>query len=157
MLNSLLVTLQILLVLSVKHWSSNNLTLNWLSIISNCLFSLYCSFSFTYPAPNSSAQKRVSISIQGDSSIFEEDMALRNGLKVMRVKTVKISKKTHPTGYFSLLLPSIERWIYHILQGDPKFSVMQAFPAAISAEEADPFLMCDHFGPTVSEGNFENK
>ena len=34
---------------------------------------------------------------------------------------------------------------------------MQAFPAAISAEEADPFLMCDHFGPTVSEGNFENK
>ncbi len=29
---------------------------------------------------------------------------------------------------------------------------MQAFPAAISAEEADPFLMCDHLGPVVSTG-----
>ena len=32
------------------------------------------------------------------------------------------------------------------------FAVMQPFPAAISAEEADPFLMCDLFGPTVSAG-----
>lgn len=36
--------------------------------------------------------------------------------------------------------------------GDPKFKVLQAFPAAFTAEEADPFLMCDHFGPKVSAG-----
>ena len=36
--------------------------------------------------------------------------------------------------------------------GNKSFSVMQAFPAAISAEEADPFLMCDFFGPTKSTG-----
>lgn len=36
--------------------------------------------------------------------------------------------------------------------GDPNFSVLQAFPAAISAEDADPFLMCDHFGPVRSDG-----
>eukprot|EP00597_Dinobryon_sp_UTEXLB2267_P003453 CAMPEP_0170068444 /NCGR_PEP_ID=MMETSP0019_2-20121128/7420_1 /TAXON_ID=98059 /ORGANISM="Dinobryon sp., Strain UTEXLB2267" /LENGTH=320 /DNA_ID=CAMNT_0010276097 /DNA_START=48 /DNA_END=1010 /DNA_ORIENTATION=- len=52
---------------------------------------------------------------------------------MMKVKSIKMSKKTHPTG-------------------DPKFAVMQAFPAGISAEEADPFLMCDHFGPTLSTG-----
>lgn len=26
--------------------------------------------------------------------------------------------------------------------GDPKFAVMQPFPAAISERDADPFLMC---------------
>ena len=36
--------------------------------------------------------------------------------------------------------------------GDPNFAVIQAFPGAFSAEEADPFLMCDEFGPTVSKG-----
>mmetsp|Transcript_20579 Transcript_20579/g.29520 ORF Transcript_20579/g.29520 Transcript_20579/m.29520 type:complete len:310 (+) Transcript_20579:85-1014(+) len=36
--------------------------------------------------------------------------------------------------------------------GDPKFSVMQPFPSAFSAKEADPFLMCDYFGPTTSTG-----
>ena len=36
--------------------------------------------------------------------------------------------------------------------GDPSFKVLQAFPAAISASQADPFLMLDHFGPTVSKG-----
>ncbi|CAM9504476.1 unnamed protein product, partial [Ectocarpus fasciculatus] len=36
--------------------------------------------------------------------------------------------------------------------GDPRFAVMQAFPSAFSAEESDPFLMCDHYGPTVSKG-----
>ena len=30
--------------------------------------------------------------------------------------------------------------------GDKNFSVMQAFPAGFTAEEADPFLMMDHFG-----------
>ena len=29
---------------------------------------------------------------------------------------------------------------------------MQPFPAAISERDADPFLMCDEFGPTVSSG-----
>jgi len=36
--------------------------------------------------------------------------------------------------------------------GDPNFAVMQAFPAAVPAEVADPFLMCDEFGPSVSKG-----
>jgi redox-sensitive bicupin YhaK (pirin superfamily) len=36
--------------------------------------------------------------------------------------------------------------------GDPKFSVLQAFPAPLSAEETDPFLMCDFFGPAISKG-----
>lgn len=30
--------------------------------------------------------------------------------------------------------------------------VLQAFPAAVTAEEADPFLMCDFFGPSKSDG-----
>ena len=51
----------------------------------------------------------------------------------MRILSIKKAQVTHPTG-------------------DPNFSVMQAFPAAISAEEADPFLMCDHFGPSLSNG-----
>ena len=42
--------------------------------------------------------------------------------------------------------------MYICVLGDPNFSVLQAFPAAISAEEADPFLMCDHFGPVRSDG-----
>ena len=50
-------------------------------------------------------------------------------LPVLRVSSAEV---THPTG-------------------DPKFSVMQAFPAAVSAEEADPYLMCDHFGPTIEK------
>jgi redox-sensitive bicupin YhaK (pirin superfamily) len=36
--------------------------------------------------------------------------------------------------------------------GNKNFAVLQAFPAALTAEEADPFLMCDHFGPTPSDG-----
>ena len=51
----------------------------------------------------------------------------------MRALAVRAAKKTYPTG-------------------NPLFSVMQAFPAAVSAEEADPFLMCDHFGPTAFPG-----
>jgi hypothetical protein len=27
--------------------------------------------------------------------------------------------------------------------GNPNFSVLQAFPAAFTADETDPFLMCD--------------
>jgi redox-sensitive bicupin YhaK (pirin superfamily) len=36
--------------------------------------------------------------------------------------------------------------------GDPDFAVLQAFPAAFPAAEADPFLMCDLFGPEPSTG-----
>ena len=36
--------------------------------------------------------------------------------------------------------------------GNPNYSVMQAYRAAITAEEADPFLMCDEFGPLVNDG-----
>lgn len=51
----------------------------------------------------------------------------------MEILRIAKTKTTHPTG-------------------DPNFAVQQAFPAAVSAEEADPFLMCDRFGPVVSEG-----
>lgn len=50
---------------------------------------------------------------------------------------VRMAKVTYPTG-------------------NPKFSVMQAFPASITAEEADPFLMMDHFGPTLSDGKISD-
>ena len=53
-----------------------------------------------------------------------------NAMKALAVRRASV---THPTG-------------------DPKFSVLQAFPAAFTAEEADPFLMCDAFGPTRSKG-----
>jgi hypothetical protein len=54
----------------------------------------------------------------------------------MPVLGVRQSKVTHPTG-------------------DPKFAVLQAFPAGFSAEEADPFLMCDEFGPMTSTGTVQ--
>lgn len=53
--------------------------------------------------------------------------------KMMSALAVRIAKKTYPTG-------------------DKNFSVMQAFPAGFTAEEADPFLMCDFFGPSISTG-----
>jgi redox-sensitive bicupin YhaK (pirin superfamily) len=49
----------------------------------------------------------------------------------MNVLAVKKAQKAFPTG-------------------DPKFCVMQPFPAAFTAEESDPFLMCDRFGPVTS-------
>lgn len=52
---------------------------------------------------------------------------------LMRVIRAGTSKKTYPTG-------------------NPNFAVMQSFPASISATDSDPFLMCDHFGPTLSNG-----
>ena len=54
-------------------------------------------------------------------------------MKAMPVAGVRQAKVTHPTG-------------------DPNFSVLQAFPAGFTAAEADPFLMCDEFGPAVSTG-----
>ena len=44
----------------------------------------------------------------------------------MRIKQKAVAKKVYPTG-------------------DPNFSVMQAFPAALSKEAVDPMLMCDYF------------
>jgi len=51
----------------------------------------------------------------------------------MPVLGVRAAKVTHPTG-------------------DPRLSVLQAFPSGFTAEEADPFLMCDEIGPMVSPG-----
>ena len=58
-------------------------------------------------------------------------------LKFLSVKSVRAAQKTFPTG-------------------DPSFAVMQAFPSAFTAQEADPFLMCDMFGPMLSEGPVAN-
>jgi hypothetical protein len=38
--------------------------------------------------------------------------------------------------------------------GDKSFAVQQGFPQPISAEEADPFLMCDHFVRLTSTHRF---
>ena len=51
----------------------------------------------------------------------------------MKLLAVRRARRTFPTG-------------------DPSFAVMQAFPAGFSAVEADPLLMCDFFGPAMSEG-----
>ena len=60
--------------------------------------------------------------------------AIKNEMKVVAVRKAEVN---HPTG-------------------DPNFSVMQAFPAGFTAQESDPFLMCDAFGPTVSTGIIED-
>ena len=52
---------------------------------------------------------------------------------LMSVLAVRPAQVSHPTG-------------------DPSFAVMQAFPSAFTAQEADPFLMADLFGPKRSEG-----
>lgn len=52
---------------------------------------------------------------------------------MLRILAIKAAKVTHPTG-------------------DPKFKVLQSFPAAFTAEEVSPFLMLDHFGPMISTG-----
>lgn len=52
---------------------------------------------------------------------------------MLSVLSIRSAKVTHPTG-------------------DPKFAVLQSFPAVFTAEEVSPFLMLDHFGPMVSKG-----
>lgn len=52
---------------------------------------------------------------------------------MMNIIAIRAAKVTYPTGSKS-------------------FAVMQSFPAAFTAEESDPFLMCDEFGPTLSHG-----
>lgn len=69
------------------------------------------------------------------SKFIVTNMSNTNGY--MNVITIANSQKTYPSG-------------------DPKFSVMQPFPAGIPAEKSDPFLMCDRFGPTVSKGVTSN-
>ena len=56
-----------------------------------------------------------------------------------------------PTGQLSCALPSSLMHVQRVLRagkthpfGDER-TVNQAFPSAIPAEQADPFLMCDHF------------
>ena len=56
---------------------------------------------------------------------------------VMPCAQVGSARKTYPTG-------------------NKNFAVMQPFPATIAAEDADPFLMCDEFGPTDSPGKITN-
>jgi len=36
--------------------------------------------------------------------------------------------------------------------GNKDFAVLQCFPAGFTAKDADPFLMCDEFGPSLSKG-----
>jgi hypothetical protein len=56
------------------------------------------------------------------------------------------------------MLPVLKQTVARVTYptGNKAFSVFQAFPAGVSAEEADPFLMCDHFGPTVSQGKVDD-
>merc|ERR1719150_1379607 len=55
----------------------------------------------------------------------------------MPVLYVKDARTAHPTG-------------------DPSFAVKQCFPSAVPEAEADPFMMCDEFGPTPSKGAYGN-
>jgi len=55
----------------------------------------------------------------------------------MRIRYVRDSKTAFPTG-------------------DPSFAVQQSMPAIVPEAEADPFLMCDEFGPTPSKKAYGN-
>ena len=78
---------------------------------------------------------------------------------MMSVIEVKAAQVTHPSGsWYPMViqwypLHPIAPWSWQmsssidaVRTGDPKFAVMQPFPAAISEKEADPFLMC-HLAP----------
>lgn len=56
---------------------------------------------------------------------------------LLKVLAVRMAKTTYPTG-------------------NPNFSVKQAFPSGFDEVEADPFLMCDRFGPVKSNGPSNN-
>lgn len=56
---------------------------------------------------------------------------------MMRVRYIRDAKTAHPTG-------------------DPSFAVKQCMPGAVGEDESDPFLMCDEFGPTPSQGAHSN-
>ena len=53
----------------------------------------------------------------------------------MAIRYVRNSNTAHPTG-------------------DPSFAVQQCIPGVVPEAEADPFLMCDEFGPTPSKGAY---
>lgn len=65
------------------------------------------------------------------------DARQSRGLGQMRCIKVVSAQTAHPTG-------------------DKNFVVMQPFPAAVSKEESDPFLMCDEIGPSVSKGRIDD-
>lgn len=75
----------------------------------------------------------LAINQSGQCSTKESSAVSRRGVGEMMVLSLHNAQVTFPTG-------------------DKSFSVMQSFPAVVSAEDADPFLMCDHFGPTLSTG-----
>jgi len=75
----------------------------------------------------------MALSLSKQCSLAESSIVSNGVAKEMRVLSFNKAQVTFPTG-------------------DPSFSVMQSFPAVVSAEDADPFLMCDHFGPTLSTG-----
>jgi quercetin 2,3-dioxygenase len=56
------------------------------------------------------------------------------------------------------MLPILKQTVARVTYptGNKAFSVFQAFPAGISDVDADPFLMCDHFGPSVSKGKIDD-
>lgn len=56
---------------------------------------------------------------------------------LMRIVALRPARTAHPTG-------------------DPNFAVQQCMPGAFEESESDPFLMCDEFGPTVSQGAYDN-
>ena len=60
-------------------------------------------------------------------------LPVRAAAALMPVLGVRAAKTAYPTG-------------------DKNFAVKQGFPGAFTAEEADPFLMLDHFGPMLSTG-----
>lgn len=63
---------------------------------------------------------------------------MNNKQLFMKVLGIGKAKKTYPTG-------------------NPNFAVMQAFPAAFPAEQTDPMLMCDYFGPVESKGSAKSE
>lgn len=65
---------------------------------------------------------------------FEEISSKTIAIKIMLpILSIKAAQTTYPTG-------------------NKSFSVQQAFPAAFSETHTDPFLMCDFFGPSLSQG-----
>jgi redox-sensitive bicupin YhaK (pirin superfamily) len=65
--------------------------------------------------------------------IAKSNFNFKENKKMMKTIAVRAAKITYPTG-------------------NKNFAVKTSFPAAFPPEESDPFLMCDYFGPKVSDG-----
>ena len=74
-----------------------------------------------------SFKRALTIATMATTTVTVPAAATASSTHAMRVLALRQSQKTFPTG-------------------DPSFAVMQAFPAGVTAEEANPFLMCDLFG-----------